>query len=77
MVRVRQRALQKRRNRRFPFRPPCELSHVRWVWSTLWSSQVPAATRSYYRKVYDALQQWLANEFPFWRPYYSNAELPH
>jgi hypothetical protein len=23
-----------------------------------------------------ALQHWLATEFPFWTPYYSNAEIP-
>ena len=37
----------------------------------------PAAyEQGYYRKVYDALRQWLASEFPFRRPYYSNAEIP-
>jgi hypothetical protein len=32
--------------------------------------------QGYYRKVYDALQHWLAYEFPFGRPYYSNDEIP-
>lgn len=37
----------------------------------------PAAyEQGYYRKVYDALRQWLASEVPFRRPYYSNAEIP-
>jgi len=37
----------------------------------------PAAyEQGYYRKVYDALRQWLASEFPFRRPYYSNIEIP-
>jgi hypothetical protein len=32
--------------------------------------------RGYYAKVYAALEQWLAREFPFWRPYFSNTEIP-
>ena len=30
----------------------------------------------YYEKVYAALQEWLGREFPFWRPYYSNQQIP-
>ncbi|HEX4520431.1 MAG TPA: hypothetical protein VH063_12705 [Gaiellaceae bacterium] len=30
----------------------------------------------YYAKVFAALEAWLASEFPFWRPFYSNRELP-
>jgi hypothetical protein len=37
----------------------------------------PAAhERGDYEKLYAALQRWLATEFPFWRPYYSNREMP-
>jgi hypothetical protein len=37
----------------------------------------PAAyEQGYYEKVYEALGQWLATEFPFWRPHYSNTEIP-
>lgn len=37
----------------------------------------PAAyERGDYDKLYTALQHWLATEFPFWRPYYSNREIP-
>jgi hypothetical protein len=32
--------------------------------------------RGYYAKVYAALRRWLADEFPFWRAYYSNREIP-
>ena len=32
--------------------------------------------RGYYAKVYAGLQSWLAGEFPFWRPYWSNREIP-
>jgi hypothetical protein len=35
----------------------------------------PAAYQNgLYAKLYTALQHWLASEFPFWRPYYSNVE---
>ena len=37
----------------------------------------PAAyERGDYDKLYAALRHWLATEFPFWRPYYSNQEIP-
>jgi hypothetical protein len=37
----------------------------------------PAAYASgYYDKVYAALQHWVETEFPFSRPYYSNAAIP-
>jgi hypothetical protein len=36
-----------------------------------------AYERGYYGKVYVALQHWLADEFPGWRPYYSNREIPN
>ncbi len=32
--------------------------------------------RGYYEKLHAGLQRWLADEFPFWRPYWSNRELP-
>ena len=32
--------------------------------------------RGYYAKLHAALQRWLAEEYPFWRPYYSNREIP-
>jgi hypothetical protein len=32
--------------------------------------------RGYYAKLYAALQHWLAEEFPSWRAYYSNREIP-
>jgi len=35
-----------------------------------------AYSRGYYVKLYAALRHWLADEFPFARPYYSNVEIP-
>jgi len=38
----------------------------------------PAAyEQGYYATLYTALRHWLTTEFPFWKPYYSNAEIPH
>lgn len=37
----------------------------------------PAAyERGDYARLHAALRHWLATEFPFWRPYYSNREMP-
>jgi hypothetical protein len=35
-----------------------------------------AYERGHYRTLYRALRHWLAEEFPFQAPYYSNAEIP-
>jgi hypothetical protein len=36
----------------------------------------PAAyERGDYAKLHEALRHWMATEFPFWRPYYSNKEM--
>jgi hypothetical protein len=32
--------------------------------------------RGYYRKLYDAARHWLATDWPFATPYFSNAEIP-
>jgi hypothetical protein len=32
--------------------------------------------RGYYEKLYRALRQWVAEDFPLGRPYFSNAEIP-
>ena len=37
----------------------------------------PAAyEEGYYARLYDALRAWLEGEFCFWRPYYSNRQIP-
>jgi hypothetical protein len=35
-----------------------------------------AYERGDYAKLYAALQHWMTTQFPFWRPYYSNREIP-
>ena len=41
-----------------------------------WWVTVDAYERGLYAKTYEALQHWLAEEFPFSAPYYSNREIP-
>ena len=47
----------------------CDVDVSWWV--------TPAAyARGDYAKLYAGLRHWLGTEFPFWRPYYSNREVP-
>jgi RimJ/RimL family protein N-acetyltransferase len=41
-----------------------------------WWVTPDAYEAGYYQKLYRALRHWLAAEFPFGAPYYSNAEIP-
>jgi hypothetical protein len=41
-----------------------------------WWVTPDAYERGYYRRLYVALGDWLADELPFERPFYSNAEIP-
>jgi hypothetical protein len=41
-----------------------------------WWVTAQAYELGYYGKAYDALATWLAAEFPFRNPYFSNAEIP-
>jgi hypothetical protein len=41
-----------------------------------WWVTPEAYERGYYEKVHAGLRSWMAAEFPFWRPYWSNHELP-
>jgi hypothetical protein len=41
-----------------------------------WWVTPDAYARGYYAKLHQALAGWLATEFPFRRPYYSNIEIP-
>jgi hypothetical protein len=43
---------------------------------TSWWVTPEAFDRGYYTKLYHALRQWVTEDFPFRRPYYSNAEVP-
>ena len=41
-----------------------------------WWVTPDAYERGYYEKLYRALQHWIAEQFPFEAPHYSNAEIP-
>jgi hypothetical protein len=41
-----------------------------------WWVTPDAYERGFYEKLYRALRHWLAEEFPFAAPYYSNAQIP-
>jgi hypothetical protein len=41
-----------------------------------WWVTPDAYDRGYYPRLYRALRHWIATEFPFTKPYYSNAEIP-
>ena len=41
-----------------------------------WWVTPPAYRAGYYERLYEALRSWLAREFPFTSPYYSNRQLP-
>jgi hypothetical protein len=41
-----------------------------------WWVTPDAYDRGYYPRLYHGLRQWVTNDFPFQRPYYSNATIP-
>ncbi|MCL1633710.1 hypothetical protein M2650_03505 [Luteimonas sp. SX5] len=41
-----------------------------------WWVTPSAYEAGYYAKTYRALRQWLADEYPFWKAYFSNREIP-
>jgi hypothetical protein len=41
-----------------------------------WWVTPDAYAQGYYTKLYRALREWLATEFPFWKAYVSNREIP-
>jgi hypothetical protein len=41
-----------------------------------WWVTPEAYAHGYYVKLYAALRRWLAGELAFWKPYFSNAEIP-
>ena len=41
-----------------------------------WWVTTDAYDAGYYTKLHDGLRHWLATDFPFWKPYYSNIQIP-
>lgn len=42
-----------------------------------WWVTSEAYERGYYTKLYAALRRWIADDYPFRKPYYSNIEIPN
>ena len=64
-VRVRQRACKIPAHGDFPFRTTCSSSHVRWVWSRLWSFRVESA-RDVFGSSANAEQRFLLRALADW-----------
>jgi hypothetical protein len=57
-------------------RKPLTAELLRFDVDVSWWVTPEAYERGYYERLYRALRQWLAEDFPFDAPYYSNAEIP-
>jgi hypothetical protein len=57
-------------------RTPLTDETVRYDVDVSWWVTPDAHAAGYYRMVYVGLRHWLATQFPFWTPYYSNADIP-
>jgi hypothetical protein len=57
-------------------RKPLTAELLRFDVDVSWWVTPEAYERGYYERLYRALGQWLAEDFPFDAPYYSNAEIP-
>jgi hypothetical protein len=62
--------IRRTRGGRWPAEPVTYDVDVSW-WVT-----PDAYAHGYYSKLYAALRQWTDTRFPFWKPYYSNTEIP-
>jgi hypothetical protein len=58
-------------------RTPLSEQLLRYDVDVSWWVTPIAYAQGHYAKVYWALRRWLADEFPFWNPFYSNAEIPN
>lgn len=57
-------------------RQPLTAELVEYDVDVSWWVTAEAYERGYYPKLYAALRHWIATEFPFWKAYYSNVEVP-
>jgi hypothetical protein len=58
-------------------RKPLTEELLRFDVDVSWWVTPDAYGRGYYERLYRALRRWLADEFPFDAPYYSNEEIPN
>jgi hypothetical protein len=57
-------------------RTPLSAGTLEYDIDVSWWVTPDAYDRGYYTKLYAALRSWIADAFPFERPYYSNVEIP-
>jgi hypothetical protein len=57
-------------------RTPLNDDLLRYDVDVSWWVTPEAYDAGYYAKAYRALRQWLAAEYPFWKVYFSNREIP-
>ena len=57
-------------------RTPLSAELISYDVDVSWWVTPAAYAAGYYAMLYDGLRHWLATEFPFWKPYYSNLEIP-
>jgi hypothetical protein len=57
-------------------RTPLDEEKIAYDVDVSWWVTPEAYSAGYYAKVYEGLRHWLADELPFWKPYFSNAEIP-
>jgi hypothetical protein len=57
-------------------RTPLNAETVTYDVDVSWWVTPDAYDARYYTMLYDGLRHWLATQFPFWRPYFSNVEIP-
>ena len=53
-------------------RTPLSAELISYDVDVSWWVTPAAYAAGYYAMLYDGLRHWLATEFPFWKPYYSN-----
>ena len=57
-------------------RTPLSAELITYDVDVSWWVTSDAYAAGYYPMLYDGLRHWLATEFPFWKPYYSNRQIP-
>jgi hypothetical protein len=57
-------------------RTPLDADLIAYDVDVSWWVTPDAHAAGYYTMLYEGLRHWLGSEFSFWKPYYSNAQIP-
>ena len=57
-------------------RTPLDAELLAYDVDVSWWVTPDAYAAGYYEKVHDGLRHWLASELGFWKPYFSNVQIP-